>query len=213
MSDENEEGNEDIDLLAIAREEAQRTVDNQIETLNDIDSKAARILRINLVLLSIILTGLSVATNSQTANAAGLYLPNLINNYTISGLLLLLFSTGVAGITYTASNLKAGMSGRDLKNLLDNEYSDQRNVEGIVESYAGWIQRNYRVNAKNAPLGTLTILLLLYAMAALALGVKEGVSDSVEWWLFIGTLTLLIGVTYYTGFHEQVKRYWELRDS
>lgn len=213
MTDGDRELDEEIELLAIAREEAQRTIDTQIQTLNDIDSKAARILRINLVLLSIILTGFSLATGSQTPDTATIGLPNLINNYTILGLLMLLVSTGTAGITYTASNLKAGLSGTDIQHLLDGDYSDRKNVEGIIESYAGWIQRNYRVNAKNAPLGTLTILLLLYAMAALALGVEEAVTGKVEWWLWLGTLILLGLVTYFTGFFEQVQQYRKLRDT
>lgn len=61
MSDDSSDGGDsEFDILTIAREEAHRTVDHQLSTLNDIDTKAAKILRLNLLLLSIVLTGLSV---------------------------------------------------------------------------------------------------------------------------------------------------------
>ena len=49
-----------VELLQLAREEGQRTIDYQIEAFDDIDDKAARILRLNLLVLSILLTGLSI---------------------------------------------------------------------------------------------------------------------------------------------------------
>lgn len=112
MNDDNSE-NDDIDIVVLAREEAHRTVDNQIQTLNDIDTKAARLLRINLVLLSVILTGFSITLNLQSPpdnRAAPLHLVDLVDVYTVTGLVLLLLPTAVAGITYTASNLRIGMN-------------------------------------------------------------------------------------------------------
>jgi len=202
---------EEAELLSVAREEAHRTIDNQIQTLDDIDSKAARILRINLVLLSIVLTGFSIASSSTEANPAGFEIVQLLNNYTYTGLILLLLSTAVAGVTYTASNMKAGVSPNDLQSVLDNDYSAQQNLEGIIESYANWIERNYRVNAKNAPLGTLTTLLLIAAMAFLALGFKKAVTAEVEWWLLSITVILLLSIAHFAGLYGQLQQYHKLR--
>lgn len=207
-------GDNDIDITTIAREEAHRTVDNQIQTLNDIDTKAARILRINLVLLSITLTGFSITINlqsSQETKSAPLHVVDLVNGYTLAGLVLLLLSTAVAGITYTASSLRIGMNPRDLRDVLDNQYSDRQNLDGLVSSYASWIQYNYEINAKNAPLGTMTILLLIYAMTALALGVKAAATEGVEWWLAVISVFLLTGMTWTTGIWGQLRRYWRTR--
>lgn len=148
MSNTPDDDDSDIELLAITREEAHRTVENQVRTLNDIDSKAARLLRINLVLLSILLTGLSLTIDPANSSTMTASLDRVRNTYTVAGLVLLLLSTGVAGVTYTASHLKIGMSPDDLRSILDNDYSDRRNVEGLVESYASWIEQNYVVNAK-----------------------------------------------------------------
>ena len=113
----------------MAREEAHRTVDNQVGTLNDIDDKAARLLRVNLVVLGIILTGLSVSFEGASEPTVTV-LSNLMNSYTTVGLILLFGSTIVAGLTLTASHMRAGMSGQNLVAMLWNDYSDRENLEG-----------------------------------------------------------------------------------
>jgi hypothetical protein len=190
MSDDGE--SDDIDIVSISREEAHRTIDNQIQTLDDIDSKAAKILRINLVILGILLTGVSLATTPGSASDGPIYYADLVNRYTIGGTVLLLVSTGVAAITYTSSSLQAGVGPDDLRAFLDNDYSDRQNLEGLVAGYAEWIEYNYKTNAKNAPLGTLTLLLLIFAMTALALGTKKAATGDVEWWLLLLTVFLLL---------------------
>lgn len=210
MPDTDDEG---VDVLSISREEAHRTVDSQVRTLESIDTKAAKTIRLNLVLLGIILTGLSLATAPETAPDGPVYYSDLVNVYTITGTGLLLGSTAVAAVTYTSSSLRVGVGPTDLRSFLDNDYSDRANLEGLVEGYAEWIEYNYEINAKNAPLGTLTVLLLLVAMASLALGVKQAATGRVEWWLLAGTVGLLLLVVYLTGFLVQVRRYWRIRSN
>lgn len=201
----------EIDLLELLREEAHRTVDHQVETLDDIDSKVARILRINLLILGIILTGVSITGTSAAVEGDLVRITELVNAYTIGGLFFLLLSTGMAGITYTSSSLKAGVSREDLQTLLDNDLAGRKNLEGLVESYSQWIQYNYRTNAKNAPLGTFTVLLLVYSVTSLALGVKEAADGGVETWLAVLTVALLLAITYFAGFIAQVSRYNRVR--
>lgn len=207
-----------IEFLKLAREEAHRTIDNQARTLGEIDQKAARLLRINLILLGIILTGLSIAVNggraspeAGTQNSAVVNASDLLNLYTTAGLVLLFGSTIVAGLTYTASHLRIGMSGPNLMDALWNDYSDKENLEGMIESYSRWIRQNYRTNALNAPLGTLTILLLIYAMGGLGLGVVEAINGRTPLWLLIAVLLVLAVVTYLAGIIGQFKRYFRLR--
>ncbi|GAD53230.1 hypothetical protein MBEHAL_1990 [Halarchaeum acidiphilum MH1-52-1] len=202
-----------VDTVEIAREEAQRTIDSQIQTLNDIDNKAARILRVNLVLLGIILTGISIALNARPSQASpASVLVDFVNGYTIAGIVLLLGSTAVAAVTYTASDLRTGMSGKDLRAMLDGDYTDRQNLEGLVESYSHWIEHNFRTNARNAPLGTLTLLLLLYAMTALALGTVHAAIGHVGWTLLGVSFVLNVVLTWYTRFHRQVRRVLRLRE-
>jgi hypothetical protein len=129
----------------------------------------------------------------------------------IFGTVLLLFSTGVAAITYTSSSLQAGIGPNDLRNFLNNDYDDRQNLEGLVAGYAEWIEYNYKTNAKNAPLGTLTLLLLIFAMAMLALGAKKAATGNIEWWLSLLTAVLLALVVYLTGIWSQIGRYRRIR--
>jgi hypothetical protein len=143
----------DFDLDLIALEEGRRTINKQNEILNNIDSKAARILRINLVIVGLILTGISVATGigRQTAPVQGL-LSDGINIYTELGLLAILLSTGVAALTYTASALRIGVTGGSLRRIVfEGDTPDRKRLRGLTRSYAKWIERNYLTNAYNAP--------------------------------------------------------------
>lgn len=204
-------GGNDVDIVEISREEAHRVIDNQIKTLDDIDNKAARLLRINLVLLGIILTGLSLALDTNSSSESIQVVTRLNNMYTISGVLFLLASTAVAAITYTSSSLQAGVSANDLRQFLDNNLDDRTNLEGLIEGYAEWIEYNYKVNARNAPLGTLTLLLLIFAMLSLSLGVYTAISGGPNIGILI-ILSLLAGfIVYFTGFIGQIRRYYRVK--
>ncbi|WP_277543834.1 hypothetical protein [Haloarcula laminariae] len=211
MTSDDEDESDDIDILQIAHDEAHRTVDNQIQTLDDIDAKAARILRLNIVLLGVILTGLSVASPAQGAGNAPVVYADFANSYSIAGICFLLLSTGVAAVTYTASSLTAGVGPNDLVQMVENDYTDTQNLEGLVSSYSNWVEYNYRVNAKNAPLGTLTLLLLIVAMASLSLGVKQALTGTVESWLLGIMILLLAAVVYLTGLIQQLQRWYRVR--
>lgn len=196
----------EVDTLIIAYHEARRTVDSQIHLLDEIDSKAARLLRLNLILIGIILTGISVATAPQSRDGLSAA-SELLNSYVALGLVALLGSTVLAGLTYTASHLRTGMSGPDLLDMLWNDYSDRENLAGLVQSYARWIEQNYLTNALNAPLSTLTILLQIYAVTSFALGVIESVHGAVPGYAILAALLVLSVITYLAGLSGQVRRY------
>jgi hypothetical protein len=213
-SSDTDRSESEIDLLEIAREEAHRTVDYQVETLNDIDTKAAKVLRLNLLLLGIVLTGLSLVANNADSGGAidSSVFRRLGNVYVELGLLCLLVSTALAALTYTASSMREGMSGRDINDLLTNEYSDRENLYGIVDSYSRWMQYNFKINTRNAPLGTSTLLFLVYGIVALSLGVFEAAFASVT---VVHVLVALISVgvfTWRTGIVGQIQRYRKYKD-
>lgn len=196
--------------LIIAREEAHRVVDNQIKTLNDIDAKAGRILRINLLLIGILLTGLSIAA-PRNPNGFGLIsLSELDNIYNFIGIVCLLLSTGFAALTYTSSSSQAGMAAEELRNIIENDFSDLENIEGLVISYSNYIRYNRFVNSKNAPLGTLTLIFLVFGITALSLGVKQAVTSTVEYWILVVVGILLLAFLRLTGIYGQVKRLYRL---
>ena len=80
----------------------------------------------------------------------------------------------------------------------------------MIESYGSWIRENYHTNALNAPLGTITTLLLVYALSCFALGVFQAGNGSVPLSVSVAVLVVLSGVTYLSGIVGQVRRYMEL---
>ena len=168
MSSGDEDENENIaqfdtiDLLQLAREEGQRTINKQIDTFDDIDDKAARILRLNLLVLSILLTGFSViATGNGMVDSGAVN--NLENSYVFGGVFAILVSTILAAFTYTGSNYRSGMSGRDLENKILN--ADVQPIDALydtAEGYSRWAQHNFKVNTRLVPLSTAMLLTLIY---------------------------------------------------
>jgi hypothetical protein len=203
-------GEFDLDLVAL--EEGRRTIDKQNEILNNIDDKAARILRINLVIVGLILTGLSIATGAgrQTEPVQQLLL-DTINIYTQLGLLALLLSTGVAALTYSASALRIGVSGESLRRIVfEGDIPDRKRLRGLTRSYSNWIEQNYRTNAYNAPLATLTLSCLVYAVVLFTLGGIETIRG-VLWYENAVALIFIVIFTFLTGIVGQVRRHLQLR--
>lgn len=210
--DSSDEDRSELDVLAVAREEAHRTIDQQVSTLNDIDTKAAKILRLNLLLLSIVLTGFSVIGASGTEQPVSAVVSQYLNPFAVAGLVSILVSTALAALTYTASSMREGLSGRDLERLLYGDFTDKEKMYGIVQSYSQWAQSNFKVNTKNAPLGTMTVSFLVYGIVFLAAGVYEAVSEGVPYWLTLLIFGSLLVFTWLTGVYGQLQRYWKYRE-
>lgn len=217
MTEEGGEGNTndtrefDLDLVAI--DEARRTIDKQNEVLNNIDDKAARILRINLVVVGILLSGLSLAMNNsgQQTDPLVKLLPAIVNVYTELGMVALLLSTAFAAVTYTASALRIGVSGDSLRQIVfEGTASDRDRLRGLADSYASWIQTNHRTNAFNAPLATVTLILLVCAVTFFLLGGLEALRD-VRGYELAAVVVFLVIFTHSTGITGQIRRYVRLR--
>lgn len=205
---------DDAALLRIAREEAHRTVDSQLATLNDIDEKASRVLRLNLLLVSILVGGFSIATRGpgDATRVTGELATALWNPFTRLGLASLVGSTIVAAVTYTASNVRTGMSGRDVQAMVTNDADELENLEGLVLGYSRWIRDNFRTNTVNAPLGTVTVLLQTYSVVLVAAGAYHGLGTALGpvTWVVLSATFLLLAIQ--AGLVGQLRRYWRYRD-
>jgi hypothetical protein len=197
----------DPDLLREFREEARVTVDKQIETLNDIDTKASRILRVNIVLIGVLVSVASiVAQNGSSANADTLMIEPYINLYMMVGVGSLILSTAFAAITYTASELDVGLSSENLKTLLDADFPKDKVEELVVKNYIVRINFNRSTNIRNIPLIQATIILIIAAIASFALGLYRAAIGSVPYWVLLVTLAILAVVIVASGFYKQLKR-------
>lgn len=181
--------------------EARETLDTQIENLNDIDTKAIRILRINVLLIGLILSALTFSANNPDVS-----FDQFLNEYFGAGILLLISSTATAGLTYTASDFRAGMSKSNITTMLKEDLVAEELNLVLSKSYAKWIRKNQSAEILNSFYSTSTILLLIYAVTYLALGVYHGLVDSVPMsFLGVSNVALLV-ITLASGYPTQIRR-------
>lgn len=184
-------------VAATAREELRTTFDYQVERLREIDNKAIEILKANLLLIGIVVTGGSIVVQTTVDLAA------FLNPFTVVGGLLLLASTGLAAVTYTASDLRGGLDLKAVDAVIASErgeanpqgsvsVSDAEFDERLLRSYAEWIDYNARVTAVNDLLATVTVLLIFVAFVYVTAGVVVGAAGltPVASWVSFAVLTL-----------------------
>jgi hypothetical protein len=166
----------DLNLLRELRDEARETVEGQRETLSDIDTKASRVLRLNLILLGVLVSVVSIAAQTEPSGDQPMAaVQPFVNVYMKAGIASLVLSTLFAGITYTASELDVGVSSENLLAVLDAPSSTKTVEELLVKNYIMRINFNRSSNIRNIPLVQATILLVLIAMVLISLGVYEAV--------------------------------------
>lgn len=188
--------------LEVATAEAHRTLDEQLDTLEDIDGKAIQLLQFTVGLLGVVVSVVSFTGGS--ALAAG-------SAYLAGGMALLVAGAVVAGVTYTVSARVAGVGPADLSRLATTEEVTALSFRRrLVRSYADWIQFNAVANARAALLITVAVLLVVGGALGLALGFLRA---------FVGPLpSVAVGVAVLgflvaavaAGVHRQVRR---LRES
>ncbi|ELZ12472.1 hypothetical protein C478_10361 [Natrinema thermotolerans DSM 11552] len=166
----------DRETLELAREELRSTFDYQVARVQEIDEKAIEILKANLLLVGLVVTGGSIVV--QTTIDIALF----VNVFTIASALLLLISTGLAGVTYTASNLRGGIDGDAVEAALATARADpaadaDRFEVRLLRSYGRWIEYNARVTAVNDMFATITVLMVIAAFVYAVAGIPVGVVD------------------------------------
>ncbi|WP_226480166.1 hypothetical protein [Natrinema amylolyticum] len=163
----------DRETLELAREELRATFEYQVERVQEIDEKAIEILKANLLLIGLVVTGGSIVVQTTIDVAP------FVNLFTIASALLLLVSTGLAGVTYTASNLRGGVDGDAVEAALATARADpqadaDRFEVRLLRSYGRWIEYNARVTAVNDMFATITVLMVIAAFVYVVAGIAVG---------------------------------------
>lgn len=172
-----------VDRLCVLHEQAQRTIDRQLQWTRAIDTKAMRLLRFNVVTIGLLLTALSIAAKFGTGDsmqkmARGF--ARFVNVHTIIGGSALLLSTVVAGLAYTASELELGLGTGVLVQLQSHDYTSPEYHEELVGGYyPQWIYDNMEKLRWNANLITATVWLVIYGVLLLVVGVVHPLVEPV----------------------------------
>lgn len=160
------------DTFETTRQELRMTFEYQVERLREIDAKAIEILKANLLLFGIVVTAGSILV--QTTIDVGPFL----NVFTLTGVFLLLLSTGLAGVTYTSSNLRGGMDADAVEHAVATRGDATETAEfenRLLRSYGQWIEHNARMTAVNDMLATVTVLIVVVALVYIGAGFVVGV--------------------------------------
>ena len=167
-----------VESLRIAREEARRTLDAQLSTLDDIDAKALSVFRLNVAVVGVLLSVLSFAAASDATAVGG-----VLNPAVGAAVGLFVLSAAAAGLTYATAGQRVGADPPGLEGMGDR--SEAAALAHLVDGYADWIRRNQRTNLRKALLVTLAILGTVAGTLALGVGVVAA---------FTGLLYLPAGV-------------------
>lgn len=192
----------DVETVKELREEGRQTLNQQLDALDDIDEKAMSLLKVNVLIIGVVLSVLTFAADFQDGFTLGAF----ENLYVMIGIVFLLFSSVFAAITYTSSDTEGGFRAAAIHQAIDADLTKEEFYIGAASSYAKWIDFNYKTNVRNAPLITLTALLMIGGILALSLGVFDAI---IGWHTFylasVSTLVYLIAC-YYSGIIDQVRQ-------
>lgn len=118
-------------------DEARAVLEAQIETLDDIDDKAARTVRITALLVGAIFGAVSFGDASSV----------VVNQYTWWGGVSLVLTVVFGMATYSQSSPYVGPKPADLQRLLQHTDSSCRLVETLLaDGYRGWVTYNDSLN-------------------------------------------------------------------
>lgn len=172
--------------VPLAREELRTTFEYQVQRLREIDGKAIELLKANLLLIGLVVTAGSILVQTDVE------IGQFTNAFTVAGVGLLLFSTGLAGVTYTSSNLRGGL-GPDAAQAAIGD-ADGAFDERVVRSYGRWIDYNARMIAVNDILVTVTVLAVVVSFVYVLVGLVIGFAPIPTAWS-IAAFALLTAVS------------------
>lgn len=175
----------DAELDAIDRYE--RMVEKQVRTIESIDDKAAAVARLVGVLFGLVLTGLSVATNTDGIGLRLLSIPLLVSTaFGFGGLFL---SMLFAVFTYLSSAFDTGPSRQLGLALVGYDVDDAKYKAAVLRSYHDALASNERViavNARRFQLALTSLLCGLLFVSVTLAALVPGVGRRVEYVLVAG---------------------------
>lgn len=196
----------DVATVRKLRDEGRRTVDHQLDTLDDIDTKAMKILRVNILLVGFILTAFTFGVEEFDTEAV----LQFGNEFVGIGISALLISSALAAFVYTASDTEAGMKYSYIHKAIDADLTNEEFEIGAANSYANWIEFNDETIIRNAPIITLTSFLVIVGIVNLSIGVYRGLDGAYPWLIGLAANLSLVGLALKTGIRGQLKRYRRL---
>ena len=167
-----EDGDLDISKHKVACQEARSTVDQQIEKIHKEDQKAVGIFRVNLLVIGILSSAISLSIRTDVLATS-----SFINAHTAIGALALILSSVVAAMAYTSSKFEMGVDPSQVDLASDGDKTREDIYETLSKQYSNWIARNQSVHQFNAYAITWSMILAIAGVVFFAGGVVVGALD------------------------------------
>lgn len=164
MGDENDE-------IGILHDEAREVVSNQLSRTETIENRAGRILRVTILAIGAGLTAISISIQlfQQSPQQLIDILKGGPKTYITVSLLSLGCASIFAAIAYTATPIRFGPSGRDVRRLFENLDNGSTRTE-LVAGYSLWADMNREPLEKSRFWITGSIACLVLATLSIGVG-------------------------------------------
>ncbi|WP_152421772.1 hypothetical protein [Haloferax denitrificans] len=180
--------------LAIACGEARHTVDQQIEKIHKEDQKAVGIFRVNLLVIGVLGSALSLSVRTDDLATSG-----FLNAHTAIGAFALLVSSVVAAMAYTSSKFEMGVDPSQVDLAANGNNSQEDFFQTLSDEYSTWISHNKSVHQFNAYAITWAMILAIVGVVLFSGGVLVGVLQIRGMGVSYGLLALELGVSVVLG--------------
>lgn len=152
----------DVTALRLTREESRVVLDHQIATLNDLDDKAMRTVRTDVVLLGILASAAGIAGPERLSDLG------LVVQAFSAAAGACLFLSAIAGTgVYVMSDLTYGIGASYRDELRHEGYTEREWLEVLLDDYDSWTGSMRKITDNNAFYLTVTQGLLAIALALL----------------------------------------------
>lgn len=139
------EHHHDVESLRLAHREARTVLDHQIQTFADIDDKAAKTFRLDVILIGLLLTAGTFLTRADS-----LSVDPYINLLTVVSVFSLIASFVIAILTCSITGIETGVGPADVDRLIEHRYTETEWLILLLLGHAGWIAANERQNRAGA---------------------------------------------------------------
>lgn len=195
------------DALDVTYEEARRVVEYQLNSVSDIDTKAAHTLRVLFVLFGLLITASSMLINSvfQQAGPDVETAKQFINTFTVGGVVLLLSSLFVAIWTYNETHTRSGPS-PPVIDYLSHDAPRKQRFGRLLSQFPEWMIHNEIAIRRDSTLLFASHFAMFLGIIALITGVVTELPFDVStyavrtpvpigyWLLMTGVFTVGLGV-------------------
>lgn len=176
-------------------------VQTQIRAIHDIDTKAAKAVRVNVLLIGLLLSAISLMYRENGFEAFPLE-AKLLLGLGISGLLV---SVGAGIVTYLSSVFRHGPSASIGEDFLEKRVREQDYRDYLLDLNSNMVVENRRVVRNNSRRFRRTLLALLLGIIHLSVGIGVSVVDFSTWWnrmSVLGLLLVSLGIVQYVEGEE-----------